>query len=227
MRLKTIPPRVSINPLIAFVEATERRKISIVKGQKKPSIFKVAPYATARVAMKNYVKGDFNEECIYDAITRLKSRCVSSEWARNDVENSILALRHFIGINFPNSVGKIHCSFSKPENKDCLCAGVQITVAPDLIMRWEDNGNRYVGAIKFRIVKNKLNFTAGRLAASLLSYYLQKSVAEPGEIVDNAHCFFVDVMDDIIYPAPLDISPSLGIINDACSEYFTLWNKVA
>ena len=57
--------RVSITPLIAFVEATDRRKISIVKGQKKPSIFKVAPYATARVAMKNYVKGDFNEEAIF------------------------------------------------------------------------------------------------------------------------------------------------------------------
>ncbi len=61
-------PRVSINPLIAFVTATERRKKSIVKEQKKPSVFKVAPYATARAAMKKYVKGGFEEECILNAL---------------------------------------------------------------------------------------------------------------------------------------------------------------
>ena len=71
-------PRVSINPLIAFVTATERRKKSIVKEQKKPSVFKVAPYATARAAMKKYVKGGFEKECILDALQTLQSRQASS-----------------------------------------------------------------------------------------------------------------------------------------------------
>lgn len=217
-------PRVPINPLIAFVTATERRKKSIVKEQKKPSVFKVAPYATARAAMKKYVKGGFEEECILDALQTLQSRQTSSVWAKNDVANSIIALRHFIEINFPDRVGKIHCTFPKVTNKECIMAGVQITVAPDLIMRWEDNGNKYVGAVKFRIAKNKLDFSAGRNAASLISYFLQKSIAKQGEIVDNAHCFFVDVMADVIYPAPLDTTLSLQEINDACLEYVTLWN---
>lgn len=217
-------PKVSINPLVTFVEATEKRKKSIVKEQKKPSVFKVAPYATARAAMKTYVKEGFDEECIYEAIDTLQSRHASSVWAKNNIANSILALRHFVGINFPNKVGKIHCNFSKATNKDCLFAGVQIIVAPDLIMRWEENGKHYVGAVKFRIIKNKLSFTAGRLAASLLSYYLQETIAKPGEIVDNSHCFFVDIMADIIYPAPINIAPSLETISDACFEYSTLWN---
>ena len=67
-------------------------------------------------------------------------------------------------------------------------------------------------------------YSAGRNAASLISYFLQKSIAKQGEIVDNAHCFFVDVMADVIYPAPLDTTLSLQEINDACLEYVTLWN---
>lgn len=217
-------PRVSINPLITFVEATERKKRSIVKGQKTPSKFKIAPYATARAAMKKYVKGGFEEIFIFDAIRTLQSRNAESKWARNDVKNSILALRHFIEFNFPDKVGKIHCSFTKATNPKCTIAGVQITVAPDLIMRWEDNGKKYIGAVKFRIVKSKLSFSAGRNAASLISFYLQKSIAEHDEIVDNAHCLFVDVMADVIYPAPIDTSLPLQELKTACLEYVTLWD---
>lgn len=54
--------------------------------------------------------------------------------------------------------------------------------------------------------------------------YLQETIAKPGEIVDNSHCFFVDIMADIIYPAPINIAPSLETISDACFEYSTLWN---
>ena len=78
-----IIPRVSINLLVVFVEATERRKLSIVKEQKKPSLFKVAPYATARAAMKRYIKDGFDSECLYKAIANLQSRQTISQWARN------------------------------------------------------------------------------------------------------------------------------------------------
>ena len=217
-------PKVSINPLIAFVEATERRKSSIVKEQKKPSIIKVAPYATARTAMKRYLKDGFDEECIYNAIDNLQSQQPNSKWALNNAVNSIEALRHFIEMNFPQRVGKIHCSFSKAAKKECMLEGVVITVAPDLILRWEDNGKRYIGAIKFRISKNELSFSAGRHAASLISYYLRQTIAESDEIVDNSHCLFVDVMDDVIYPAPMDITHSLDVISNACYEYSTIWN---
>ena len=219
-----VTPRVSITPLITFVESTERRKLSIVKEQKRPSLIKVAPYATARAAMKNFIKDGFDEECIYKAINKLHIKQKNTQWSKNNAVNSIEALRHFIGMNFPHRVGKILCSFSKAIIKDCQIGDVNVTVAPDLILRWEDNGKRYVGAIKFRITKNKLSFSAGRNAASLISYYLRQSVAESDEIVDNSHCLFVDVMNDVIYPAPTDISHSLDVINNACYEYSTIWN---
>ncbi len=219
-----IIPRVSINPLVVFVEATERRKLSIVKEQKKPSLFKVAPYATARAAMKRYIKDGFDSECLYKAIANLQSRQTISQWARNNANNSIEALRHFIEINFPQRVSKIHCVFSQATKKECMLEGVIIKVAPDLILRWEDNGIRYVGAIKFRIAKTKLSFSAGRHAASLISYYLRQTIAESNEIVDTTHCLFVDVMDDVIYPSPMDITHSLNVISDACCEYLTIWN---
>ena len=217
-------PRVSIIPLVAFVEATEARKKSIVKDQKKPHTFKVAPYATARAVIKKYVQNEFDMECIISGIDRLHHRRTDSVWARRDAHNSILALHRFIDSNFPVHLGKVRCSFSKANIKDFYFYGVSITVAPDLVMRWEENGKRYVGAVKFRISKEPYSNYSGTLAASSLAYYVRHSVAEPGEIVDNAHCLFCDVMASTIFSSPENIEPYMQAVKTACLEYVKLWD---
>lgn len=217
-------PNISMNSLLMFMEASQRRRISIVKGQKQPATIRVAPYATARAAMRNYLKEGYNGTSITKAIQKLQLREPTSVWAKNDVTNSILALRHFVQINFPQHVGKIYCRFSKPSHTQCVIEGVHVTVSPDLILRWEENGTKYIGAIKFRIGKSKLTRTIGNKAASLLAHYLHEEVAQTDEVVDHAHCFFVDIMDDRLYTAQPDITPYMESIREACVEYGILWN---
>ncbi len=217
-------PRVSIIPLVAFVEATEARKKSIVKDQKRPHTFKVAPYATARAAIRKYVENEFDQDCILAGIERLHNRNAESQWARRDTQNSILALHRFIDSNFPSHLGKVRCSFSKAAIKEIYFYGVSITVAPDLVMRWEENGKRYVGAVKFRISKEPYSGYSGTLAASLLAYYVRYSIAEPGEIVDNSHCLFCDVMASTLFSAPENIELYMQAVKTACLEYVKLWD---
>ena len=216
-------PRVSINPLIEFVDASNCKKVSIVRKQKHPSTFVVAPYGTARAALKRYVKTDFDKTCIYDAISRLQSRDNSTSWKSSDTANSIHALKRFIDSNFPSVYGKIRCSFPKPEFKNCFIGEVDVTVAPDLVLRWEVDNVSYLGAVKFRLSQSSINNSSGFNAAAILAHYLRTSVATPDEIVDCTHCLFVDVMSDRIYTAPSDITPLLKVLEEVCEEYGQLW----
>lgn len=217
-------PEVSISCLLDFFVASDIRKKSIIRAQKQPSTIKVAPYQTARAAVRSYVKSGYDIGCIDDAVTRLQQRVRPSAWSRNNVANSIEALRHFVELNFPTRFVKIKCSFLKPNSKDCMLFGVIIIVAPDLIMRWEENGRKIIGAVKFRFAKKHLDYSAGVHAASLLAHYLKKSVVEQDETVDLSHCLYVDVMADTIYPAPSDYTQYVGNIGEACTEYGLLWN---
>ena len=216
-------PRVSINPLIEFANASECTKASIVRKQKHPSTYVVAPYSTARAALKQYVKNDFDKTCIYDAIARLQNRDNSTPWKRSDTANSIHALKHFIESNFTSVYGKIRCSFPKPAFKNCFIGEVDVTVAPDLVLRWKVENILYLGAVKFRLSKSRIDHSSGFNAAAILAHYLRTSVATADEIVDNAHCLFVDVMSDSVYAAPSDITPLLKGLELACEEYGQLW----
>ena len=227
----TITPKISINSLVEFSGSTDCRKRTIVKNQKNPPTFMVAYYRTARAAITKYVKEGFDYEHIVNAIQKLQARKVnplSSDWSKADAENSIIALRRFVNLNFPKTVGKIHCSFSKETGGDCLFEGVVIRIAPDLIMHWEVNGVKYVGAVKFRISQTRWDhLSAGANAASLIAYYLKKYIATEDEVVDPAHCLFVDVMEDQIFQAPKDGTLVLSKLSDVCAEYVELWNKTA
>lgn len=216
-------PKASMNALIEFMKASQHRKTSIIKEQQRPVTFIVAHYATARAAMKDYIREGYDITSIYQAVKKLQQREPSSQWVANDIQNSILALRHFVNINFPKHVGKIHCQFSKPQITQCTIRGVQINISPDLILRWEENGQKRVGAIKFRIGKKPLPHDAGQNAAALLAHYLQTTIVQEDETVDHAHCLFVNIMSDTIYPAAQDITLSLDLIHEACMEYCTLW----
>lgn len=216
-------PRVSINPLIEFMSASDRRKLSIVKNQKTPSTIRVAPYSIARAAIRNFVKEDFDYHRLIAAIEKLQKRDQSTQWRRQDTSNSINALRHFMDMNFPTQLSRIKCTFAKSVIKDCYMNDVLITISPDLIMKWEIDGIKYVGAVKFRLSQKPIDYSSGRNAAALLAHYLETSIAQSDEVVDNKHCLFVDVFAENVIPAPQDKSQYIEEISKACDEYSKLW----
>lgn len=216
-------PRVSINPLIEFMSASDRRKLRIVKDQKFPSTIRVAPYSIARYAIRNFVKEDFDYHRLIAAIEKLQKRDQSTQWRKQDTSNSINALRHFMDMNFPTQLSRIKCTFAKYVIKDCYIDDVLITISPDLIMRWEIDGVKYIGAVKFRLSQKRLDFSGGHNAATLISHYLKTTVAQEDEIVDLSHCLYVDIFSENIYRAMGDLTHPIEEIRKACKEYSKLW----
>lgn len=220
-------PSISINPITLFVNASKAKKISIVKNQKNPPPIPTSYYASATAAMKRYIKNGFDVDVILDAINELQSKSIdpSKDKALAKRSNQINALRNFLEITFPETFKTIKCSFTTSRFKPCIISNVEVTVSPDIIIRRDDNGVKYIGAIKFDVHKDQLDFSIGQQRASLLNYYLE-IIKGDDEIVDKNYCLCVDVMHDNIYRPNLDISKDIALISEACKEVVEIWKIV-
>lgn len=125
-------PEISINPLVEYIEASDRSRKSIIRQQKNPSDFIISRYRTARSAFAKFFKEGFDEQVLRRAIERLQTKEQKSDWTRNDTLNSIEALRSFLEMEFPFK--NLRCKFVKPDTKVYNINGVAITVAPDLLL---------------------------------------------------------------------------------------------
>lgn len=131
-------PEISLNPLVEYVYASSKRKMTILKSQKHPSSFIVARYRTARAAFSDFFKQGYDINILIRAIEKLQNKETLSDWSTTDKHNSIYALNKFLEIKFP--FVNLKCNFRKPSLKSYSVKGVNIIVAPDLILEWEQNG---------------------------------------------------------------------------------------
>ena len=204
MQQISLVPKISINPLVEYIGASERRKHSIIKQQKNPSDFIIARYRTARFAFAKYFKNGYDATVIINAIDRLQHKENKSTWTRNDTKNSIEALRNFLQLNFPF--------------KDLKCR----FVTPDLLLEWEKDGKKFVGAIKFYIKKKPLSHHEGFINASLIADFLKSTVSEEVEI-SKMHCICIDIMNPRIFTAPKNSDEYMDLVTNACEQIRSNW----
>ena len=168
---------ISLNPIAVFTTATPVKKRSIVKQQLNPSKFLIARYKTARSRMLKSIKNGLSEEEIITGIALLRSKVPVSDFHRSDIINSIEALRSFLKLKFPTEFKSIKCSFPKADIKVISLVGVDILVAPDLILKWSRDGKAYIGGIKFHISKSSVfDIENSKCAATGLLLFLKKNV---------------------------------------------------
>jgi len=215
---------ISLNPLAEFVFASDRKRDSIIRRQKKPLKIMVARYTTARARMKKFFKEGFSKEVIAKGIDVLQGRLPVTDFQKSDRKNSIEALRKFLKLQFPNDFQNLKCSFSTKRNKHMLVNGVRVRVAPDLILRGVKNGRPFIGGIKFHISKGQ-QFTREEalFAATALKLFLINQIATEEEIVNPKYCLSVDVFGERITPAIENHIKIKKQIELACEDIITRW----
>lgn len=216
---------ISINPLCEFLSASERRKQTIIKNVKKPKTMMIAPYPTARSRIVRFFKNNFKEEEIISGIDHLqyKKGC-DTPFKIRDRENSIEALRKFLRIQFPQDFQKIKCTFSKERSKEIDFNDIIIRVSPDIIIRWEEDGQKFIGGIKFHISKgNIFDYQTSSFAAGLVQLFLEEKIATEDEIVVGSHCLSIDIFGERTCSAPLNKEEFIKKLTATCKEISVLW----
>ncbi len=217
-------PFISMNQIPKFIRATANGKLKIIQNQKKPSKYKVTYYASATAGMRNYIKKGFDPNVIIDCIKDLQSKEIdpNKKNANTKKSNQILALKKFLEIEFPDIFKSAKATFSTTKFRRCHINGVDIIISPDIIVHKVTDGIKYIGAIKFNVHKEELDYSDGRHSAALLYHFLD-SIKEEDEIVDCNFCLCIDVMHSKIYRPIGNIEKEIASIKNICNEVNNLW----
>jgi len=214
---------ISLNPLAEYVFASDSRRETIIRQQKKPQKIMIIPYSTARARMRKFFKDGFSYEAIISGIEYLQGKKPEKDFWKNDRKNSIEALRTFITLQFP-SFKNLKCSFTTKNNKFIFIDDVEIRIAPDLIIRGIKEGQPFIGGIKFHISKGQqFDRDKALLAATALKLFLLKNEATEEEYVDPNFCLSVDVFGERIAPAPKNHIGYEEKIKEACRDLKNRW----
>ncbi|WP_418636461.1 hypothetical protein [Winogradskyella sp.] len=217
---------ISINQLADFSKATDAKKRTIIRQQKTPNKFRVAYYQLAKARIKKTIERHGDLEPILNGMDDLLSRKPEKVRQINDKVVSLEAMRRFINLKLPDLLCNVpHEVIKKPKIKSIILGGVEIIISPDVIIRLELDGKKYLGAVKIHISKNNVfDNVQSRYISTLLFKYLKEVIAKDDEEVLDSLCLSIDVFGDSIISVPKNLSDTVNDIEIICDEVKTLWN---
>lgn len=218
--------KISINQLADFSRATDSKKRSIIKQQKKPNPFLIPWYQLAKSKIKRSIILNGNLKPIEEGIEELKSRKPKKQRQIIDRQVSIEALRIFKEVKLPTMLRDIPFEVVKNKKpKSIYINGVEVIVSPDIIFRFKLEGKKFIGGVKLHVAKGNIfdNYQL-RYVSSLINEYLENIIADEDETVLKELCLSFDVFGERVISAPKNLLKAITDIEVICEEVKTLWN---
>ena len=219
--------QISINQLAEFNDATDYTKRKIIERQLDPDPLRISWYQLPKARIKKSIelKGDLNP--VYDGISTLMNRNPIKERQKIDKRVSLEALERFVKMKLPSILDEVDYEVIKPKIKSTYIKGVEVIIAPEVIVKGNLNGNPIYGAVKIHISKNKpFDLQKSRLVASAMVTYLKNEIAEKDSEVIPEMCFSLDVFSGRIISVTDDDYPIYSRVDEICDEVKRLWSKV-
>ncbi len=217
---------LSLNQFAEFSISTDTRKKRIIEQQIKPKTFLVSWYQLAKGGMKKYFKNVNDIKPLLSTIDLVLKRPDQGKKRRQiDKQVSVEALKRLTEMKIPEILKSTKYEIINPKEKTIDLYGVNIIVAPEIIIKAEIQNRIVYGAIKFHINKTK-PFTneQASLATCIIYEYLTTQIAGKGEVIIPELCFSLDVFGKGLIHAPLNRKSQLKSIQLICNEVITLWN---
>lgn len=217
---------ISINQFADFSKATDAKKRRIIKQQKEPNKFMVAYYQLAKARMRKVIEKNGDLEPILEGIQELILRKPEKPRQANDRMVSLEAMKRFINLRLPDLLCNVpHEVVKKVKIKSIILNGVEIIISPDVIIRLELDGKKYIGAVKIHISKNNVfDNEQSRYISSLIFKYLKDVIAKEGEEVLEELCLSIDVFGDKVISVPKNVPNTLKNIEVICEEVKSIWD---
>lgn len=216
-------PRLSVNKLAEYMTADPIRRRQIVRDAKHQEPFKTSRYASARNAIKAYISSGYNEDIINKAKKSISTRIADSDFQRDDIRNSILALEHVLYMDFP-VLDEYEVKVFNDENTLIKLSGLDVSVNPDLKIL--NHNNEKIGAVKIHISKtNKLDEINLEYVSTLIKYFFLMT-GNKEKNIENHLCISFDIFGESFIVSPKAYKRSISRILAACEEIVARWDTI-
>jgi len=218
--------QLSINQLAVFFSGTENKRKRIIEQQKIPNKFLLPWYQQAKAGMKRYFT-DINEigPILKTIDLIVKKPATEKKWTQTNKQVSIEALRRLLEMKMPSILRNNPYEIIKPQDKTVDIYGLNIIVAPEVIIKVNIEGRSVYGAIKFHISKSKpFSNEQASITTSIIYEYVKKKVVGRDGIVIPELCFSLDVFGNGLIHAPLNTKQNIMALKPICKQVIELWD---
>lgn len=216
-------PRISLNKLGEYLQATPTRRKSIVKDQKKPpGAGVVTRYGPVTVALREYfATGD--KDFLVERIAKLKQDQSGTEWQREDRQLSAQALERLLEmLDDVDLTGVKVIPFPSNAESALLVSHVKVSVRPDFLVVQEKAEDVVVGALKLSFNKqNPLDKLGCEYVAIVLARFIASTF--PKAQVNLKRCVSIATPLKIVAAAPKSYKLKSEAIDAACEEIAARW----
>lgn len=217
-------PKISLNKLAEYLDATPSRRRQIVKDQQNPQPFIAARYSDAREEIIGFVEGGMSsEQEMLAAAEELRQNYNGTDFAKQDRNASADAIEDFLDAADQLEIDGLSAEgIDRSTSAAMNISGVNVSVRPDVILKDKDTGE-VKGAIKFHFSKTSpLSAKSREYSATTLRVYLEN---EGHQDVDPKKCYVVDVPTQSVSSAPKAFKRKMNDIEAACEEISARWTQ--
>jgi len=217
---------ISLNQLIEAKSGTDKKKRRIVQQQLVVNKFLTPWYQLAKNRIKKYLENVSDASILTKAVEDIKKGREDTPKYKNIKRVSLEAISKVREMKFENIlVGNYEVI--KPHDKTLEFQNIRITVSPDVVFRYIEDGVRKVGAVKFHVSKtNPFDLQQCKAIGNLLKYYLLDKVVEKDDIVDERLCWAYDVFGERLVHADKDVSMTKTEVISLCNELEGIYNSL-
>ena len=220
-RLSMSAPKISLNKLGEYMNATPARRRRIIEDQIAPKDFVVARYTDARESIIDCIAGKISEDQLTQIAEDLREKEYESKFTAQDKNLSADAIDSFLEIS--DQLPDNHKFEKVPANEKSTIeiAGVDVSIRPDAYIK--NDNDEVVGALKLHFPKsNPLDKNSGEYVATALKAFLQEGTENT---IDHKLCIVVDVPSSSVIPAPKAGKKRMIDIEAACEEIGAQWRS--
>jgi hypothetical protein len=219
-------PRISVNKLAEYINATTTRRKKIVADAKDPDAFVITRYGDALKAIRSCLQqGDLG--IIEEAIQAIGNKSQDTDFQKNDAKNSIELLEAFKEVDLSVLEGFSVEAPNDIENKKIEIQGVVVSIQPDIILSREVKGVRQVGGIKISHAKTKpLSEDSQQIVALMVRELLTQDAINSESSVLPKACFSFDVFKKRLVCCPPSSKARMKQVEAACEEIALWWTRV-
>jgi hypothetical protein len=219
---------ISLNPFAEFFISSKAVKNRLIRQQLVPNKFLIPWYQFAKSVLKKYFSNINDESPINEGLETLKKRVPTNKRQQSDKNVSIEALQKVAIIKKPRLLSRLKYEVLSSKAKSIVINGVEIKVAPDLIIKAVVDDQTVYGAVKFHVKKTKaFDLNQAELVSLLLFKFLEKNIAKKDERVLPELCICFDVFSERMVHAPDNSKKHESIIRSLCNEIKEIWPKSA
>lgn len=212
-------PKISLNKLGEYMNATPARRRRIIEDQIAPKEFIATRYSDARESIVDCIAGKISEDQLTQVAEDLRNKEYDSKFTTQDKNLSADAIDSFLEISdqIPD-----HYKFEKVsanEKSKLEISGVDVSIRPDAYIK--NDNDEVVGALKLHFPKsNPLTTASGEYVATALKTFVQEGTENP---IDHKLCIVVDVSSSSVISAPKAGKKRMIDIEAACQEIAAQW----